>query len=155
MHLEAKQVCDIAKFFRKVSMPKRSRNRQRKRFGIFLARRHAGARDRDNALRPCRAKGIWQRFERISDDRASRRRVHDPRPVHDPSRARASRHNTRRSTDAAKKADSSLRSRNSSDSSRSPDHRNSRRTMDSSRCQKRKLPALEPGARMQRAGRML
>ena len=52
MHLEAKQVCDIAKFFRKVSMPKRSRNRQRKRFGIFLARRHAGARDRDNALRP-------------------------------------------------------------------------------------------------------
>jgi hypothetical protein len=58
--------------------------------------------------------------------------------VHGPSRARASRHNIRRSSDAATKADSSRPSRSRSSlgnrNSRSRDHRNSRRN----RCQKRK-----------------
>ena len=76
--------------------------------------------------------------------------------VHGPNRAGASRRNTRRRSDAANMADSSLRSRSSSDSSRSRDHRNSRRTTaNNSRYQKRKSPALEPGAEKQRAGRML
>jgi hypothetical protein len=89
---------------------------------------------------------------RATRRRASRRRASRvPRPT----RARASRHNIRRSTGAATKADSSRPSRSRSRlgsspgssrsslgnrNSRSRDHRNSRRSRDhrNSRCQKRK-----------------